>query len=146
MLVIPGPDLTNPELETFSLDELHGAAVFIIMRNRAMCSGDVSALFYVYRVLQTLESTIGGAEVLKKQLRKEYGKSFDDLMNGLDNGNRPATPVVLAEDVDKALGFLKHLGRFQEELADYEPGYAGKKTMPMGIEVNTRYYCTQRRY
>jgi hypothetical protein len=79
VIVLPSPDPSDPELESISLDEPRGAVTFIIMRNRAMCNGDVSALFYVYLVLQRFEALVGGEEILQAQLKKE--KNTGSLLN-----------------------------------------------------------------
>lgn len=137
MIILPS-NPRDPEVEGISLDELHGCAVFIIMRNRSMYNADLSALYYMYRVLQKFEATAGGAQILKRQLKKEYGDPFQLLMKKLDSNNPPPAPEVTTEDVDKVLGFLKKMGRFEEELVDYEPGnVAGKKTINAGIQVST---------
>jgi hypothetical protein len=101
-----------------------------------MCSGDVPALFYVYRVLQNYELLAGGEKVLQKQLKKEYGQSFEELLTALENGTPPTPPEVLLKDVDTAIHFLKQLGRFKQELGDYAPGIESKKTVPIGLQVN----------
>jgi hypothetical protein len=134
--VLPSPNLREPELEGISLDEPRGAAIFMIMRNRAMCSGNESALFYVYRVLQTYEALAGGEKVMRAQLKKEYGQSFERLLKALRNGTSPVPPEVSTQDVDAALCLLKKLGRFEPELADYVPGTKGKKTINIGLQVN----------
>lgn len=144
MIVLPSPDPSNPELEGISLDEPRGAAIFIIMRNRAMCNGDVSALFYVYRVLQKFEALAGGEKVLQAQLKKEYGQPFERLLRALESGTPPAPPKASAQDVDTAICFLKQMGRFEPELSDYVPGIEGKKTVNIGAQVShTRSNHTQ---
>jgi hypothetical protein len=135
--VLPSPNPHDPELEGISLDELHGATIFIIMRNRAMCSGDESALFYVYRVLQNFKALAGGDKVLHAQLKKEYGEPFERVLKALESGTPPAAPEVSVQDVDTAICFLKQLGRFEQELADYVPGIEGKTTLNVGVQVHT---------
>lgn len=120
-----------------TLDELHGATIFNIMRNQAMHNADESALFYVYRVLQRWEFMVGcGSRVLLDQLRKEYGIAFENVMKAVDGGNPPAPPKVSTEEIDKMLVFLKKKSRrFVPELRNYNPGIKGKKTLPRGIQV-----------
>jgi hypothetical protein len=136
VMVLPSPDPHDPELESISLDELRGAATFIIMRNRAMCSGDESALYYVYRVLQNFNSLPGAEAIMQTQLKKEYGQPFGRMLMALENGTPLAPPEVSLRDVDTAICFLKQLGRFQEELEDYVPGTEGKKAVQVGVQVN----------
>jgi hypothetical protein len=133
--VLPSPNPRDPELEGISLDELRGAAIFIIMRNRAMSNVDESALFYVYRVLQNFGKMAGAEKVLQVQLQKEYGQPFERLLQALDAGKPPAPPDVSPQDVDTALCYLKRLGRFEPELEDYKPGFEGKKTTNVGVQV-----------
>ena len=134
--MLPSPDPRDPELEGISLDEPRGAEVFIIMRNRAMCNSDESALFYLYRVLQNYEALAGGEKVMQAQLKKEYGQPFERLLKALQSGTPPSSPEVSPEDVDTAICLLKKLGRFEPELADYVPGMKGKKTVNLGVQVN----------
>jgi hypothetical protein len=136
VLPSPNPRDPEPELDGISLDEPRSAAIFIIMRNRAMCSGDISALFYLYRVLQKYEISVGGEQVLQAQLKKEYGQPFQRLIEALESGTPPTPPEASTQDVDTAIRFLKQLGRFKQELADYVPGVEGKKMVPIGVQVN----------
>lgn len=119
------------------LDELHSAVLFTIMRNRCMRNADISALYYLYRVLQKGPSELN----LKKQLKKEYGKPFEKLMKDLDANMPPPAPEVSSKDIEEALEFLRQSGRFKEELEDYTPGdIETKKTANMGIQVGPEEY------
>ncbi|KZP16908.1 hypothetical protein FIBSPDRAFT_894667 [Athelia psychrophila] len=120
-----------------TLDELAGAAVFNIMRNRCLASADESALFYLYRALQRSETMSGNAEQqpLRKQLLREYGTPFENVMKALDSGHPPAVPTVSPEDIDRMLVLLQKTSRFAVELRDYTPGAKGKKTVRRDFRV-----------
>jgi hypothetical protein len=105
-----------------------------------MCSGDESALFYVYRVLQKFNAFAGAESIIQAQLKKEYGQPFQHMLNALESRTLPTPPEVSAQDVDTAICFLKQLGRFEPELADYVPGIKGKKTVQVGVQVNA--FCS----
>lgn len=124
-------------LVAFTLSELPGATVFSIMRNRCMFNADESALFYVYRVLQTWENMEGNAkrQLVRKQLRKEYGMPFENVVDALDGGHPPVAPTVSTEELDAMIVFFQKTGRFSEELRNYVPGAKGKKTVTMGLQV-----------
>ncbi|KZP32375.1 hypothetical protein FIBSPDRAFT_695448, partial [Athelia psychrophila] len=134
--------LTVRRLVRFSLVRLgglYGAILFAIMRNRSMFNADESALFYMYRVFQRWETAEDAKhQYLRKQLRKEYGIPFENVMNALDNGIFPAPPTVSTEELDAMLTVFKKTGRFSEELRDYVPGAKGKKTVPRGIQVGPK--------
>jgi len=66
------------------------------MRNRAMCSGDESALFYVYRVLQKFNAFAGAESIIQAQLKKEYGQPFQHMLNALESRTLPTPPEVSA--------------------------------------------------
>lgn len=140
IFVLPSPDPRDPELEGISLDHMPSAAVFIIMRNRAMhdASDEAgSALAYIYRVFQKYAGLMGGEKILQAQMKKEYGSLFDRVLEALENGKPLATPKVSTQEIDVALGFLKQLGRFRKELAEYVPGTInGKKTITIAVQVN----------
>lgn len=105
------------------------------MRNRAMSNADVSSLFYICLVLQTLASTVEGKELIKAQLAKEYGQPFEHVLKALDEKNPPSSFEVSAEEVDQALVFLKQAGRFEEELAGFKPGSDGKNITSIQLPV-----------
>ncbi|KAJ7618393.1 hypothetical protein FB45DRAFT_840170 [Roridomyces roridus] len=106
----------------------HSAASFMVMREYAMSSVGPRAeagLLYVYRSLQTWISTHGVVteEVLRNQLRREYGATFDNVLVALERGERPMLEeTVSREEIDKVLGHLKTLGRFKEQLKNYVSG------------------------
>ncbi|KAF7980544.1 hypothetical protein HWV62_37687 [Athelia sp. TMB] len=127
--------LTDEDEFGITLDELQGATVFNIMRNRCMASGDESALFYVYRVMDRQVSKI---QLLQRQLRREYGTSFENIMKALDSGHPPAAPEVSTEEIDKMLVLFQRKGRFSAELQNYNPGLQGKKTQPMACQVGPK--------
>lgn len=143
--IISDYHMVTDGLDSIRLDELHGATLFAIMRNRSMFNADESALFYVYRVLQRWETTSGNVkqQYLRKQLRKEYGIPFENVMNALDSGIHPAPPTVATEELDAMITFFKKTGRFSEELRDYVPGAKGKKTVPRGIQVPTIHFFSR---
>lgn len=131
-------------LSSVRLDELHGATLFAIMRNRSMFNADESALFYMYRVFQRWETVEDAKQqYLHKQLRKEYGIPFENVMTALDSGTHPAPPIVSTEELDAMITFFKKTGRFSEELRDYVPGAKGKKTVPRGIQVPTIHFFSR---
>lgn len=135
-MVLPSSNPRDPVLESFSLDEIHGAAVFVIMRNRALRNADPSAMLYVYKVLQRNSASTGGDYMLQAQMRKEFGEPFERLMKSADSGNPPAPPEVSTQDIETALTLLRKLGRFEDELAGFVAGAPGKKTTGMGVQVH----------
>ncbi|KAJ7618397.1 hypothetical protein FB45DRAFT_1063069 [Roridomyces roridus] len=107
------------------LNYVDSAATFIVIRGYAMSNvGPLAeaALFCIYRVLQTTSDTYD-EEALRNQLRKEYGATFDNVLAALERGHpQPFEREVSREDVDKAIGHLKTLGRFKEQLKNYVSG------------------------
>lgn len=117
------------------IEDLPSAVVFIIMRHRCMHNADISALYYLYRILQEGSHD----HDLKKQLKKEYGKPFEQLMRDLDANTPPPAPAVSAKDIETGLDFLKQAGRFQEEMIDYIPGdIEAKKTVHLAMLVGSK--------
>ncbi|KAJ6607916.1 hypothetical protein B0H10DRAFT_1816854 [Mycena sp. CBHHK59/15] len=124
------------DINGISLDEPQGAATFVIMRSRAMASGGPraeAALLYVYRVLQNYG---GDDAVLRGQLRKEYGETFDRMLATLRKGAPPSYDEVPREEIDAVLRMLRKLGRFEEELAGYVSGTG--RTAKLGMQVGPK--------
>jgi len=101
-----------------SLDHPHSAAVFIIMRNRAMTSGDLGALLYLHRVFQNTTRT---EAQLSTQLRNEYGDDWTQVEELLKKGTPPFIKPVLREHMDEAIADLQNTKRFRM-LDKYQPG------------------------
>ena len=134
----PDKNSRYEELNGVSLDTPHGAAAFIIMRNRVMMGlsaeqGVDSAMLYMYRVLQRsvaegeMEETL-----LRKQLGKEYGETWERVLKADSAGKPPGNPgKVSRQEIDHALGCLKRLGRFGAVLKDYVPGRGQSVCLPI---------------
>ncbi|KIY49368.1 hypothetical protein FISHEDRAFT_41380 [Fistulina hepatica ATCC 64428] len=135
MVLPPERGSTIPDFLGITLDELPASTTFAIMRNRAMCRGDPGAIFYVYRVLQRYSSQEGHESILRAQLKKEYGTTFQGILDQLQKGQMPPGPEkVTKEEVNKMLAILRDMGRFEEEIADFEPTSDGK-TQLLGLQV-----------
>ncbi|KAJ6579531.1 hypothetical protein DFH09DRAFT_913207 [Mycena vulgaris] len=135
-LIVVGDDGTYYDITGISLDEPQAAATFIIMRGYAMSSGGAraeAALLYVYRVLQKYR---GDDAVLRAQLRKEYGATFDNMAAALRRKEHPTFDEVSREEMGAALTQLQKLGRFEEQLAGYVSGSGD--TCRMGIQVGPK--------
>ncbi|KAJ7663034.1 hypothetical protein B0H17DRAFT_310922 [Mycena rosella] len=128
-LIDDGPDYHYG----ISLDEPQGAATFVIMRGHAMSSGGAraeAALLYVYRVLQKFR---GDDAVLRTQLRKEYGETFDNMAAALRRKEQPTFDEVSREEMDAALSQLRKLGRFEKELSAYVTGSGASSKIGMQV-------------
>lgn len=140
MTALPGKDYflfpPPPEddmVDAVTLDEVTGAAVFIVMRNRALVCGEEGAILYLYRVLQKQDPTGATHDRLRKQLRLEYQSSWDTVWRELCAGKkRPVNPVG-REELEPVLMDLQKAGRFVKELKSYKKG-AGDIT-PLGLKV-----------
>ncbi|KAJ7130804.1 hypothetical protein C8R43DRAFT_662875 [Mycena crocata] len=133
-LLVTSSDDTYIDVMGISLDEPQGAATFIIMRGYAMSSSGAraeAALLYLYRVLQ--KQRVIGDNKLRAQLRKEYGATFDNMAAALRRKEHPTFDEVPREEMDAALGQLRKLGRFEEELGGYVIGSGGSRLG--GIQV-----------
>ncbi|KAJ7618399.1 hypothetical protein FB45DRAFT_931555 [Roridomyces roridus] len=119
----PSVGTDEDDFDAITLDHAHSAATFMIMRGYAMSSSGPraeAALLYVYRVLQKAHST---EDVLRKQLRREYGVSFDNVLAALARGEKQVFKGdVTRGEIDDALSHLKDKGRFKEQLKDFEIG------------------------
>ncbi|KAJ7174409.1 hypothetical protein C8R46DRAFT_1347583 [Mycena filopes] len=135
-VVVVSSDANYLDMDGISLDEPQSAALFIIMRSYAMSSAGPraeAALLYVYRVLQRFG---GDDAVLRTQLRKEYGKTFDNMAAALRRKETPTYDQVSREQMDTALSHLQKLGRFEEELSEFTVG-SGENCM-LGIQVGPK--------
>jgi hypothetical protein len=144
LLLPPDKNSRYEELNGVSLDTPHGAAAFITMRNRVMMGlsaeqGVDSAMLYMYRVLQR-SVTEGEVEetMLRKQLGKEYGETWERVLKADMAGKPPGNPgKVSRQEVDHALGCLKQLGRFSAVLKDYVPGRGQSVHFPIMVGCQT---------
>ncbi|KAJ7755217.1 hypothetical protein B0H16DRAFT_1315834 [Mycena metata] len=135
-VVVVSSDDVYLDMDGISLDEPQSAALFIIMRGYAMSSAGAraeAALLYIYRVLQKFR---GDDALLRAQLRKEYGKTFDNMAAALRRQETPTYDKVSREQMDTALGHLKKLGRFEEELSNFVIGSGESCTL--GIQVGPK--------
>ncbi|KAJ7499659.1 hypothetical protein FB451DRAFT_1073901 [Mycena latifolia] len=126
-------DEGGDDFAAISLDEPQGAATFIIMRGYAMSSAGPraeAALLYVYRVLQKYR---GDDAVLRGQLRKEYGTTFDNMAAALRRKEQPTFDEVSREEMDATLSQLLSVGRFEEELGGFVSGLGD--TQKLGMQV-----------
>ena len=130
MLFEASDDPRNPILNTISLDEIAGASCFIVMRNRAMCTGDEGGILYVYRVLQNLGAN--AESNMRKQLKLEYGAAWDSLCASLRAGKQPPLEEISREEVDVALSYLQSCGRFKE-LEGFKPGEGDTETLALQV-------------
>ncbi|KAJ7476989.1 hypothetical protein B0H11DRAFT_1306568 [Mycena galericulata] len=124
------------DISGISLDEPQGAATFVIMRGYAMSSAGPraeAALLYMYRVLQKYG---GDDAVLRGQLRKEYGTTFDNMAAALRRKEQPTFDKVSRAEMDAALSNLRKLGRFEEELGGYVSGVG--KSCTLGMQVGPK--------
>ncbi|KAJ7745420.1 hypothetical protein DFH07DRAFT_963312 [Mycena maculata] len=102
--------------------DINSAGTFIIMRNCATSNSGPRAdatLLYVYRVLQKYGGDDAG---LRAQLRQENGSTFDNMAAALRSKEQPTFEEVSRKQMDVALGHLRKLGRFDEELSGYKVG------------------------
>jgi hypothetical protein len=76
------------------LEELHAAVAFIAMRNRAMRSGEVDALFYVYKTLKKYDN---GAVTLR--MRREYEKKWERVEEMIAMGLHPEMHTATADEI-----------------------------------------------
>jgi methylphosphotriester-DNA--protein-cysteine methyltransferase len=87
-------------MDSVSLDEPQSAATFI-MRGYAMSETGVRAeATLLYRVLQKYR---GDDAVLRRQLRKEYGVTFDHMATALRRQEMPTFDEISREQTDAAL-------------------------------------------
>ncbi|KAJ7123154.1 hypothetical protein C8R44DRAFT_161851 [Mycena epipterygia] len=135
-LIILSTDDNYIDMNGVSLDEPQGAATFTIMRGYAMSSGGAraeAALLYVYRVLQKYG---GDDAVLRGQLRKEYGVTFDNMAAALRRKEQPSFDEVSREEMDAALNQLRKVGRFEEEFGGYVSGSG--ESCKLGMQVGPK--------
>ncbi|KAF7331009.1 hypothetical protein MVEN_02441200 [Mycena venus] len=135
-LIILSSDDEYIDMDGVSLDEGPSAATFAVMRSRAMSSaGPIAeaALRYVYVVLQKHRID---DEVLRRQLRKEYGATFDRMFAALQHGRMPTFDEVSRQEIDIALSHLRQTGRFDEDLKSYKIGSG--ESMGVGIQVGPK--------
>lgn len=147
IIIVPHPNrpVNDPDLNSIQLDEVQGAATFIVMRNRAMRKPDPSALIYLYRVLQNQMADGVTLEIVQDQMKREYGQTFVDLLKDLAAGNAPQIPTVPVEEIEGALVWLKDSHRFDAELENFTPGvYKDSASTLMGkttvLAVQVRSY------
>ncbi|KAE9405730.1 hypothetical protein BT96DRAFT_988236 [Gymnopus androsaceus JB14] len=131
-------DFQGDEYFGVSLDEVPGAAIFIVMRN-ILFTTDVGpraegALLYVYRVLQN-SAPGGGEQGTQAQLKREYGLPLWNRMQELIRRSKPPyeIPEVSRAEIDVVLGWLQKSPRFEEELVAWRPGQGN--ALPLGLMV-----------
>ncbi|KAJ6544177.1 hypothetical protein B0H19DRAFT_1169839 [Mycena capillaripes] len=135
-LIIISEDAAYVDMDGVSLDEPHSAVTFIVMRGYAMSGTGPraeAALMYVYRVLQKYR---GDDAVLRRQLRKEYGVTFDNMAAALRRKVMPTFDEVSRAQTDTALRQLRRLGRFEEELSGY--GIGTGESCTLGVQVGPK--------
>ncbi|KAJ7593260.1 hypothetical protein C8J56DRAFT_1128450, partial [Mycena floridula] len=122
----------DPEIYSVSLDETVGASVFCVMRNRAMCTGEESAILYIYRVLQNRDRSGTAHEHLRKQMKDEYEGAWDNVWAELCAGRLPKVRQVNRAEIEEAMTQLHKLKRFPE-LEFFKPGQGKAETRGVAV-------------